>query len=99
VQHFHWFVARESAVPGRIENWQLGYFGEVVVAFESINPHNPSEVIGKFEGAGPYDVEIAVVHALSTAPKPPSPAIGKGSEATFLETEKESRHSRYWRKS
>lgn len=33
------------------------------MAFESINPHNPSEVIGKFEGAGPYDVEIAVVHA------------------------------------
>ena len=43
--------------------------------------------------------ELHVVHALSTAPKPPSPAIGKGSEATFLETEKESRHSHYWRKS
>jgi aldehyde dehydrogenase (NAD+) len=33
------------------------------VAFKSINPHNPSEVIGEFEEAGPYDVEIAVVRA------------------------------------
>lgn len=33
------------------------------MAFKSINPHNPSEVIGKFEEAGPYDVEIAVVRA------------------------------------
>jgi alpha-ketoglutaric semialdehyde dehydrogenase len=40
-----------------------GYFREVVVAFKSINPHNPSEVIGKFEEAGPYDVEIAAVRA------------------------------------
>jgi acyl-CoA reductase-like NAD-dependent aldehyde dehydrogenase len=33
------------------------------VAFKSINPQNPSEVIGEFEVAGPYDVEIAVVRA------------------------------------
>ena len=33
------------------------------MAFKSINPHNPYEVIGKFEEAGPYDVEIAVVRA------------------------------------
>jgi acyl-CoA reductase-like NAD-dependent aldehyde dehydrogenase len=33
------------------------------VAFKSINPHNPSEVIGEFEEAGQYDVEIAVVRA------------------------------------
>jgi hypothetical protein len=33
------------------------------VAFKSINPHNPYEVIGEFEEAGPYDVEIAVVRA------------------------------------
>jgi len=33
------------------------------VAFKSLNPHNPSEVIGEFEEAGPYDVEIAVVRA------------------------------------
>lgn len=33
------------------------------MAFKSINPHNPSEVIGEFEEAGQYDVEIAVVRA------------------------------------
>jgi acyl-CoA reductase-like NAD-dependent aldehyde dehydrogenase len=33
------------------------------VAIKSINPHNTSEVIGEFEEAGPYDVEIAVVRA------------------------------------
>ena len=33
------------------------------MAFKSINPHNPYEVIGEFEEAGPYDVEIAVVRA------------------------------------
>jgi acyl-CoA reductase-like NAD-dependent aldehyde dehydrogenase len=33
------------------------------VAFKSIYPHNPYEVIGEFEEAGPYDVEIAVVRA------------------------------------
>jgi alpha-ketoglutaric semialdehyde dehydrogenase len=33
------------------------------VAFKSINPHNPSEVIGEFEEAGQFDVEIAVVRA------------------------------------
>jgi len=33
------------------------------VAFKSINPHNPSEVIGEFEEAGPCDVEIAIVRA------------------------------------
>jgi hypothetical protein len=36
-----------------------GYFSEVVVAFKSINLHNPSEVLGEFQEAGPYDVEIA----------------------------------------
>jgi acyl-CoA reductase-like NAD-dependent aldehyde dehydrogenase len=40
-----------------------GYFSEVVVAFKSINPHNPSEVLGEVQEAGPYDVEIAVVRA------------------------------------
>jgi alpha-ketoglutaric semialdehyde dehydrogenase len=33
------------------------------VAFKSIYPHNPYEVIGELEEAGPYDVEIAVVRA------------------------------------
>jgi alpha-ketoglutaric semialdehyde dehydrogenase len=33
------------------------------VTFKSIIPHNPPEVIGEFEEAGPYDVEIAVVRA------------------------------------
>ncbi len=33
------------------------------MAFKSVNPHNPYEVIGEFEEAGPYDVEIAVVRA------------------------------------
>ena len=33
------------------------------MAFKSINPHNPSEVIGEFEEAGQYDVEITVVRA------------------------------------
>jgi acyl-CoA reductase-like NAD-dependent aldehyde dehydrogenase len=33
------------------------------VAFKSINPHNPSEIIGEFEDAGLYDVEIAVGRA------------------------------------
>jgi acyl-CoA reductase-like NAD-dependent aldehyde dehydrogenase len=40
-----------------------GYFREVVVAFKSIIPHNPSDVLGEFEEAGAYDVEIAVVGA------------------------------------
>ncbi len=33
------------------------------MAFKSVNPHNPYEVVGEFEEAGPYDVEIAVVHS------------------------------------
>ena len=33
------------------------------MAFKSINPHNPSEVMGEFEEAGQFDVEIAVVRA------------------------------------
>jgi hypothetical protein len=40
------------------------------VVFKSINPNNPSEVIGEFEESGLYDVEIAVVrarHSLSGA--------------------------------
>ena len=41
----------------------VGYFREVVVTFKSINPHNPSVVIGEFEEAGSFDVEIAVVRA------------------------------------
>jgi hypothetical protein len=43
------------------------------VAFKRNNPHNPSEVLGEFQEAGPYGVEIAVVRAreacLSAAPR------------------------------
>ena len=33
------------------------------MAFKSIYPHNPSEIVGEFEEAGLYDVEIAVGRA------------------------------------
>jgi acyl-CoA reductase-like NAD-dependent aldehyde dehydrogenase len=50
------------------------------VAFKSINPHNPSEVIGEFEEAGQFDVEIAVVRAREAFF---DKAFRKGSEGSF----------------
>jgi hypothetical protein len=50
------------------------------VAFKSINPHNPSEVLGEFQEVGPYDVEIAVVRAREAFF---DKAFRKGSEGSF----------------
>jgi acyl-CoA reductase-like NAD-dependent aldehyde dehydrogenase len=63
VQHFHWSLLRAGLLFRVGLKTAAGYVREVVVAFKSINPHDPAEVLGEFEEAGPFDVEIAVVRA------------------------------------